>query len=572
MKLFKNTSITTKLLVLVLPPAIFISVMMVIFVDLLNSTIEGAKTSLYDELYISSSTIINADRDFYQSAIAEKELVLSWDSLSQDERESLIDDFNENKDQVKDRITLAMNSLKSDTQLFNEYTLSTNGKTMSELEASFFTSFNKWVEAFDVTTNTGDLESRDSYFSAARDDINSMTELLDEYAVIATERISNEINYALSLSIRAVVIILAFLVLISVATIIYLRSNIRYITKISNKIADGQFNFDVDNKRFGKGEIGQLCRATGNILSRLNNYVDYIQEITSVLSLMAEGDMRIKLKHDYAGEFEAVKGALISISSALGNTLSIISASSGQVNTGASQVSRAAQSLAEGSVRQANAIDELSQSMRDIVQQVNDNTSNALSAQTLAVEAGDEVVMGNRHMKEMLSAMDAINSSSSEVSKIMKVIDDIAFQTNILALNAAVEAARAGSAGKGFAVVADEVRNLAGKSAEAATQTATLIQESVKAAEDGQMTAESTAKSLKLIEEKTLSTKNLVENIASASKTQSQTLEQIKKMVAQITDVVQTNAATAEESSAASEELNAQADTLNSEISKFKLP
>ncbi|MEG2769394.1 MAG: methyl-accepting chemotaxis protein, partial [Oscillospiraceae bacterium] len=242
-----------------------------------------------------------------------------------------------------------------------------------------------------------------------------------------------------------------------------------------------------------------------------------------------------------------------------------------QVASGSDQVSSGAQALSQGATEQASSIEELSATIQAVSNQIKDNANNAKMASELSSMAGKEVQNGNEHMQSMIVAMEDISSTSNKIGKIIKTIDDIAFQTNILALNAAVEAARAGSAGKGFAVVANEVRNLAGKSAEAAKNTTSLIESSINAVANGTKIADETAMSLKVVVEKSNLVLQKVEEIAEASAEQANSVVQITTGVDQISAVIQTNSATAEESAAASEELSSQSQMLKDLVGKFTL-
>ena len=227
--------------------------------------------------------------------------------------------------------------------------------------------------------------------------------------------------------------------------------------------------------------------------------------------------------------------------------------------------------MSQGATEQASSIQELAASITEISNQVNQNAENAENASKKATNVGDQIISSNEHMQEMTSAMKEISEKSSQIGKIIKTIEDIAFQTNILALNAAVEAARAGEAGKGFAVVADEVRSLASKSAEASKDTSLLIEGSIQAVNKGTEIADITASQLLEVVSGAKDIVTTIDNIANASKQQANSVRQVTVGVDQISSVVQTNSATAEESAAASEELSGQAQILKELVNRFRL-
>ncbi|MEG1292422.1 MAG: methyl-accepting chemotaxis protein, partial [Lachnospiraceae bacterium] len=245
--------------------------------------------------------------------------------------------------------------------------------------------------------------------------------------------------------------------------------------------------------------------------------------------------------------------------------------STSRVNVGSEQVAGASQALAQGSTEQASAIEEVTASINEIAEKTRRNAEQANDTNVLVKEIKNEAASGDSQMKEMIHAMLEINDSSENISKIIKVIDDIAFQTNILALNAAVEAARAGVHGKGFAVVAEEVRNLAGKSASAASETAEMIEDSIKKVAHGSKLAQDTAAALSEIVNSIEKIVELVDNIAISSVDQSTAVTQIDQAISQVSHVVQTNSATSEECAAASEELSNQAAILRNLVGHYKL-
>ncbi len=344
---------------------------------------------------------------------------------------------------------------------------------------------------------------------------------------------------------------------------------IKKLTHTANLIAEG--NLEVSAQVGSRDEIGQMADAINRTVLQLGRYASYIREITGTLESMAQGDMRIQLEQDYVGEFAPIKAAFENISTSLNNTLLLIDTAAEQVNVGSNQVSDGAQALAAGATQQAASVEELGASVESIAHLSADNLIFIERASELVKQSGEGADAGNEHMEQLSEAMEDIGSSSRQIENITRVIEDIAFQTNLLALNAAIEAARAGSAGKGFAVVAEEVRNLAAKSAEAAKQTGEHIQRSVTDVSKG---AQITAQMVLILKEVGESAREVTEafvKIQQASKEESGAIEQIKQGLAQVSVIVQTNAAAAQENSATSEEMSAQAATLREEVRKFTL-
>ncbi len=385
----------------------------------------------------------------------------------------------------------------------------------------------------------------------------------------ASAQINNTIKVACFVGIALIVMVIF---LLSIFIRLVITRPLTKVTKLAQKMEQGELGLG-DNQNLNvnirsNDEIGYLAEIFQNTMDHLR---EYIGEISTILAAISEGDLTVQPAQNYVGDFSSIKTSLENILQKLNQTISQITESSRHVAAGSDQVSHGAQILSQGATQQASAIEELDSTIREISQQVAHTAENAGEANLKVSNVGKQIDESNRQMQEMILAMQEINTRSSEIEKIIKTIDDIAFQTNILALNAAVEAARAGSNGKGFAVVAEEVRTLAGKSSDASKSTTELIEHSIQAVGQGTRIANDTAAQL---ESSVSAVTEIVENInwiADASHTQAESVSQIQEQISQISQVVQTTSATAQESAATSEQLNDQAGLLTKLINMFHL-
>lgn len=372
-------------------------------------------------------------------------------------------------------------------------------------------------------------------------------------------------NLLIVLSVLFALNIIVTLILVA-AVVKSLIRPIKEITEAANAIGSGNLDYKVSYS--SNDELGVASKTISNAIETLKLYVG---EIDRILNEMAEGNLTAAIDMEFIGGFAPIKSSVEQILSSFNKTLRNINEAAEQVSSGASQVSGGALVLSQGTSEQASSIEELSATINEISERIKINAENSNNVSKITQSAAKGVEENSKQVQLMTEAMYDIKKSTNEISKIIKAIDDIAFQTNILALNAAVEAARAGSAGKGFAVVADEVRNLASKSAEAAKSTAFLIENSIKSVDKGTKIADETKESINLMVEGIRKSVKLVDEISEASNEQSQSIMQITQGIEQISSVVQSNSATAEESAAASEELSGQSRLLKELVEQFEL-
>lgn len=359
-------------------------------------------------------------------------------------------------------------------------------------------------------------------------------------------------------------------VLISILFGIYItRSITRPIKELetaARQMEQGHLKVDVTYR--SKDELGSLSNSMRQMSEKISYYMD---EISRAMQQLADGNLDIPGCDGFQGDFLPVQEALFIVIDSLNETMAEINTFSDQVASGSDQVAGGAQVLSQGVIAQAGSVEELASTMSEISRQVNENAETSQAVKTAAGEMGTNILACNQQMQEMKAAMGEINSCSTQIRKIIKTINDIASQTNILALNAAVEAARVGAESKGFSVVAQEVRGLAGKSSAASKSTEALIEQTLDAVAHGTKLAEETAASLMNIVGGTDDMVSKINQIAEATQKQAEATEMVSIGIGQISDIVQTNSATAEESAAASEELYGESQLLKSKISRFKL-
>lgn len=382
-------------------------------------------------------------------------------------------------------------------------------------------------------------------------------------AVAEATRAADMERYIRNYSIQTLIllVIASFIMLgVSVEILRTIRLSVNQVTDAAKKLAAGENDIVLEKR--ANDEFGVL-------VDQFNAIIESSKDENRVVSAVADGDLMVDITPK--SEADVLGNSIKKLVETNRHSLANIDEAAGSVMVSASEVASASEALAQGSTEQASAIEEITASIDDVAGKTKQNAKEADDAAAMMRSAINSMDKGNQSMQQMVEAMNDINNASENISKIIKVIDDIAFQTNILALNAAVEAARAGDAGMGFAVVAEEVRNLAAKSSQAAAETAELIEDSIKKIQSGSEIAGETAKALDEISKVVLESEGIVKGIAESSNYQATAIEQIDQAVGQVSQVVQTNSATSQECAAASVELSSQANRMRSLLSVYKL-
>ena len=428
------------------------------------------------------------------------------------------------------------------------------------------------TEALDLLS-TSPFEAREYYQESILTNLGTLVGLLDQVVERGTA-LSEEKSARLDRTAVimhwtcAVCLVLALGCLISLVQYVLsqiVRPIIR-ITESAQPLQEGRLTLDIDYK--ANNELGDLSTTLRESMAQIE---DYVTDINRIMGQMSEGNFNVTTSTSFIGDFQSIEGSINRLTENLSTAMGQIANAERRISGDAEQLSNSSQSLAQGATEQASAIEQMYATLDDLTRSAEQNVKTTDNAQENARMAGEQVTLSGEQMEQMVAAMGNITNASQEISRIITTIENIAFQTNILALNAAVEAARAGTAGKGFAVVADEVRSLASQSDQAAKATKDLIENSVRATEQGSKIVEEVSATLQKTLELVMQSSSDIQSIAEATRGEAESIAQVTEGIGQISSVVQTNSASSEESAAVSAELFDQVRLLQDQTRRFQL-
>ncbi|MBN2221287.1 MAG: methyl-accepting chemotaxis protein [Vallitaleaceae bacterium] len=551
----KNVKIGIKLVILVLLPVALVIGTLATSALMTNKVQKDLNTALYDEMFYSSSLIINADRDFYQAMIAELSLMLNQ-SLDEEGKKAQQTDFIDNANQTKERVDQAIERVRGNQELFSEFKHS-SGVNMEQSYTNFLLHFDEWFSAYDIMTMEGDLQKQGAAFEAARNEINIMGEILDQYGVFKSEEIKKDVNARILIMAIVIAVILVGVLAFAALLGSYIKSAVVHTTKVAKQLADKDLATSVQFASINnRDEFGDMARAMSSLYESLHGIISKLSEDATSLNSSA------RVLNEVSGE---------------------VSNSSHEIAMTVTEIAEGAGHQAEDTRKVADAVTVLGDVIEENVKSTGILKTASAQIGQLAVEGQksvmdltDKTVKSQKSFEEINRVIELTNQSASRIGEASGLIAGIADQTNLLALNAAIEAARAGEAGKGFAVVADEIRKLAEQSTESTRTIDTMLDElgrNIEAAsgrsietrevfKDQVVSVELTKTKYDEIAMKIREINGVIEELGGSSSKMEESRMDVLEVVESLSSIATENAASAEESSAATEEILATVDQM----------
>lgn len=441
--MIKNLKVSKKLWIIILPIMLILIALLIFFNYTANLIQNRLQKALYDELYQSSTTLLNADRDFYQASVAEQELFFDEENLSEEKKEELIATFKENVDQTKERVKQAIDNIAENKVIYNQVTEESSGKNMEKLYNDFQEDMKKWEDAYNIETKEGDRSLKSAAFEDARNELDLMTQVFQKYSESEVQKIHNTVGKTIIAIIVITSIIMVGIFLLSLLVVRYLAKSITQITENMDQLANNNLGFKPYHIK-SKDELGVLSSAVQKV----------VQSLSEMVGVM--------------------KGA----SKELNSSANVMKTNTEEVTTSMNEIANAVGEIAESSSKQANDTEQVSNEIVSLGEVIN---RNAKSADKLADESKkinevtkegiddinnlSKITINNQmDLNKIFELINSTNESAGKIGEASQIISGISEQTNLLALNATIEAARAGEAGKGFAVVAEEIKKLAEQS------------------------------------------------------------------------------------------------------------